>query len=237
MIYIHGDTHGEYSYFSDRWLPGQSQWTSVDKLIITGDFGFVFRGERNSLAEKNNLDALAKKSYEILFLDGNHEGFDYLEDYPEEIRYGAPVRRIRDNIFWLQRGYIYTIEDHSFFVMGGGYSIDKAWRLGYQRNYNEKIWFAQELPSQEEYRRAITALQNVGMKVDYILTHTAPRTIIPRVIFKAPDPQESELTGFLDWVYHEVDFKKWYIGHLHMDLQVNEQMIACFDQLHIIEEY
>lgn len=52
MIYIHGDTHGEYSYFSDRWLPGQSQWTSVDKLIITGDFGFVFRGERNSLAEK-----------------------------------------------------------------------------------------------------------------------------------------------------------------------------------------
>lgn len=234
MIYIHGDTHGEISRFTDRWLPGQSAWTSDDKLIITGDFGFVFRGEGNSLAEKNNLDELARKPYEILFVDGNHEGFDYLEGYPEENRYGAPVRRIRDNIFWLQRGYIYTIEKHTFFVMGGGYSIDKAWRMDYERVSGEKIWFEQELPAPEEYRRAIATLQNAGMRVDYILTHTAPRTIIPRVICKAPDPHERELNGFLDWVYHEVSFKAWFFGHFHMDMRVNEQMIACFEILHRI---
>ena len=49
---------------------------------------------------------------------GNHEGFDYLLNYPEEERYSASVRRIRDNIFWLQRGFVYTIEGIRVFVMG-----------------------------------------------------------------------------------------------------------------------
>lgn len=114
MINITGDRHGEEARFSDTALPDQSKWTEADKLIIAGDFGFVFQGEKKFLSEKNKLDALAKKKYEILFVDGNHEGFDFLVDYPEEERYGAPVRRIRDNIFWLQRGYIYTIEGKTF---------------------------------------------------------------------------------------------------------------------------
>ena len=70
------------------------------------------------------------------------------------------------------------------------------------------------------------------MKMDYILTHTAPRTIIPRVISKTPDPHEDELNGFLDWIYHEAEFKSWYFGHFHMDMQVNDQMVACFEKIH-----
>ena len=234
MIYVRGDTHGDFTYFTDEQMPGQSGWTSADKLIVTGDFGFVFSGYR---AERSKLDELARKPYEILFLDGNHENFDLLEKYPEEERYGAPVRRIRDNIFWLQRGYLYTIEEHTFFVMGGGYSIDKAWRLNYEKTYGDKIWFPQEMPSPEEYHRAIATLEGCGMKMDYILTHTAPRTIIPRVISKTPDPHEDELNGFLDWIYHEAEFKAWYFGHFHMDImdmQINDQMVACFEKVHQI---
>ena len=103
MIHITGDRHGEYDGFSDDKLPGQSSWGENDTVIITGDFGYVMRGERNSLPEKNNLDELAKKRYTICFCDGNHESFDSLVNYPEEIRFGAPVRRIRKNIFWLRR--------------------------------------------------------------------------------------------------------------------------------------
>lgn len=233
MIYIRGDTHGDLSCFFDEKMAGQSAWTSGDKLIVTGDFGFAFRG---SLAERNNLNELAGKPYEILFIDGNHENFDILQTYPEEERYGAPVRRIRDNIFWLQRGNLYTIEGHTFFVMGGGYSIDKAYRLNYEQVSREKVWFAQEMPSSEEYHRAIATLERCGMKMDYILTHTAPSLIIPRVIGKNPDPHEGELNGFLTWIYKEADFKKWYFGHFHVDMQVNDQMIACFDKMHQIQE-
>lgn len=232
MLRIVGDLHGEEWRFTDEYMPGQSGWDADDKLIVTGDFGFVFHGEKNYLSERNKLDALAKKPYEILFVDGNHEGFDYLVDYPEELRYGAPARRIRDNIFWLQRGCIYTIEDKTFFTMGGAYSMDKAFRMSYQEICGEKIWFRQELPSSEEYHRAIDTLEKAQMKVDYIITHTAPKSIIPRVIGKMPDPHDMELTGFLDWIYHEVNFKKWFFGHFHEDLAVTEQLIACYQQIY-----
>lgn len=232
MIYIRGDTHGELSCFRD---PKLSALGSGDKLIITGDFGFVFRGGDDCPEERERLDALARLPYEILFVDGNHEGFDYLERCPELMRYGAPARQLRPNIFWLQRGYVYTIEGTTFFTMGGGYSLDKGWRLNFQSYYGDKIWFEQEMPTPAEYHRAIANLREHRMQVDCILTHTAPRLIIPRVIHRAPDPHEAELNGFLDWVYTEVDFKRWYFGHLHMDEQLNDQMIACYETIHILD--
>ena len=234
MIYITGDTHGEEFRFTDEAMPGQSLWTKDDKLVVAGDFGFVFRDEKKSLSERNKLNTLARKPYEILFVDGNHEGFDYLCQYPEELRYGAPVRRIRDNIFWLQRGYLYTIEEKTFFVMGGAYSMDKAFRLSYQELCGEKIWFGQELPTAEEYRRAIDTLETAQKKVDYIVTHTAPASIIPRLIGRIPDPHDAELTGFLDWVYHEVSFQKWFFGHFHEDRIMTAQMIACLNAVHSV---
>lgn len=235
MIYIIGDRHGEEDSFSEDRLPGQGEWTREDIVIVTGDFGFVMRGEKQRVSERNKLDALAGKPYTIVFCDGNHEGFDYLEGYPEEHHFGGPVRRIRDNVFWLQRGYVYNIGGWDFFVMGGAYSMDKAWRLRYQEICGEKIWFERELPSAEEYRRAIHTLEQRQHRVDYIITHTAPRTIIPRVIGKHPDPHDAELTGFLDWVYHEVDFRRWYFGHFHDDLEVNEQMVCCYEKIHRLE--
>lgn len=236
MIYIVGDRHGEEDGFSDKKLPGQSSWTSNDIVIVTGDFGYVFRGEQSNLPEKNKLDALAQKPYTILFCDGNHEGFDYLEEYQEEIRYGAPVRRIRHNIFWLERGYIYTILGKTFFVMGGAYSIDKAFRLQYQSRYGEKIWFEQELPSAEEYRRAINSLKNHNNKVDCIITHTAPRTIIPRITGGYPDDHDRELTGFFDWIYNEITYTKWYLGHFHIDLQILPNLVCCYNALYRFDD-
>lgn len=231
MIYIRGDTHGEEGQFCDEVMPGQSQWTAEDILIVTGDFGFVFFGEKRYLSERNRLDALARKPYQILFVDGNHEGFPYLLSYPEEIRFGAPVRRIRDNIFWLQRGYVYEIGGHSFFVMGGAYSMDKAFRLNWSQLHGEQAWFREELPSAEEYRRAAENLRAREMTVDYILTHTAPRSVIGRIIHAAPDMNDSELTGFLDWVWFGAKFKHWYFGHFHEDMELNDQLSACFTQL------
>ncbi len=231
MIYIIGDRHGEPDGFSEAQLPGQSAWTAKDIVIVTGDFGYVMRGEAHNAAEKRKLDELAEKPYKILFCDGNHENFDALSEYPEEIRFGGPIRKIRKNIFWLQRGYIYGIDGKSFFVMGGAYSIDKAFRLYYAEMYGEKIWFPQELPCKEEYARAIAELRSHNMCVDYIITHTAPTALIPRLIGKAPDPHDAELTGFFEWVYTEVQFQKWFFGHFHMDLQLNERIRSCYKEV------
>ena len=236
MIYIRGDTHGELSCFTDEKMPGQSRWTKDDKLIVTGDFGFVFYGGESSIVDRSKLNELAKKPYEILFVDGNHENFPALEAYPEVARYGAPVRQLRPNIFWLRRGYVYTIEGKTFFAMGGGYSIDKASRLDYQKACGQPVWFAEEMPSDAEYRRAIETLKSRNMTVDYILTPTAPRGIIQQVIFRPPDPHEGELNRFLDWIYYEVTFEKWFFGHLHEDRNLYDLMIACYEDVHPLED-
>ncbi len=99
MIYIRGDVHGEDGQFCEGVMPGEASWDGNDILIIAGDFGCVFQGEGRYLSERNKLNALAKKPYRILFVDGNHEGFPFLMAYPVEIQYGAPVRKIRENIF------------------------------------------------------------------------------------------------------------------------------------------
>lgn len=234
MIYVTGDRHGGYDGFSDSKLPGQSSWTDEDTVIITGDFGYVMRGEKNCLSERNNLDELEGKIYTICFCDGNHESFDCLEQYPEEIRFGAPVRRIRHNIFWLQRGYVYTIEGKTFFVFGGAYSIDKAFRLQYQAVCGEKIWFEKELPTPEEYLRAIASLQDHNNQIDYIITHTAPGAIIPRITGTNAAAGERPLTDFLNYIYHEVSFQKWFCGHYHCDLKINTLIDVCYEVAHEI---
>lgn len=81
--------------------------------------------------------------------------------------------------------------------MSGAYSVDKAFRLSYQEICGEKIWFQQELPSSEEYHRAINSLKRHSNTVDYIITHTAPRAIITRITNGYPDDHDRELTGFL----------------------------------------
>lgn len=235
MIYIRGDTHGQIGQFSEEAMPGESSWTKEDILIVTGDFGFVFMGEQNYLSEKNNLDRLTRKSYTVLFADGNHDGFPFLKQYPEEIRYGAPVRRIRNNVFWLQRGYTYDIEGHTFFVMGGAYSVDRVFRQQYFERTGERIWFEEELPNREEYTRAIANLNTCGREVDYVITHTAPTSVIFRLTQGMPDVHEKELAGFLEWVYYEVSFTKWFFGHFHIDRVLDDSMVSCYRQVYKLE--
>ena len=235
MIYIRGDTHGDPGEFTPEVMPGEDRWTKDDILLITGDFGFLLRDGEKHPRELEKLDTLARKPYTIAFVDGNHEGFPFLNACPTEVRWGAPVKRLRHNVFWLRRGYIYTIAGIRFFVMGGAYSPDKAFRLKYAHISGEAIWFPEELPCPEEYHRAIASLEAAGKKVDYILTHTAPRSIIPRLIHAMPDPHDAELTGFLDWVCHEVEFRGWYFGHFHEDLHLDDRLVAVFRQVHCLK--
>ena len=94
--------------------------------------------------------------------------------------------------------------------------------MKYQEICGQKIWFEQGLPNASEYRRAIENLRASNMEVDYIITHIAPTSIIYRLIGRTSDTHDVELTGLLDWVYHEEKFKKWYFGRFHKDTQVSQ---------------
>lgn len=85
MVYLTGDTHGDL----DRFKHGKLRWLGKrDTVVVLGDFGFVWDGSKE---EQKKLDWLRKRPYTLLFLDGSHENYDLLKQYPTEERFGGKV--------------------------------------------------------------------------------------------------------------------------------------------------
>ena len=104
MIYITGDTHSDFSRFTEEKFPIQSEMTKDDYIIICGDFGGVWTFEEESSKEKEALDWLNNKNFTTLFVDGNHENYTRLYNYPIEEWKGGKVHKIRDSVLHLMRG-------------------------------------------------------------------------------------------------------------------------------------
>ena len=83
MVYLTGDTHGDI----DRFKHGKLRWLGKrDTVVVLGDFGFVWDGSKE---EQKKLDWLRKRPYTLLFLDGSHENYDLLKQYPTEERFAC----------------------------------------------------------------------------------------------------------------------------------------------------
>ena len=93
--------------------------------------------------------------------------------------------------------------------------------------FENRSWWKEELPSNSEYREVTASLKENGNCVDYIITHTAPTEII-RHMGQSQDVHDSELCGFLEWVMHEVEFKRWFFGHWHTERVVLDKFRAIY---------
>ncbi len=121
MIFITGDTHGDFTRFSSQNFPEQQTMTKKDYVIICGDFGGIWNGSKE---EEYWLDWLDEKPFTTLFVTGNHENYDLLKTYPFQYWNGGRVQRIRPSILHLTRGQIFEISGKTFFTMGGASSHD-----------------------------------------------------------------------------------------------------------------
>jgi len=226
MVFITGDTHGNIDIFklsAKKWRIGSSL-TKNDYLIICGDFGLIWDLNNSRDEEKHWLDWLTNKPWTTLFIDGNHECFPRLLSYPEIEMFNSKVGKITDSIYHLKRGNIYTIENKTFFCFGGARSEDKENRVEFIS------WWKEELPSYAEYLQGISSLVSVNKTVDYIITHTAPASLIHKITqFKFNDT-EYDLTLFFDQLLQEVNFKRWYCGHLHID-ESFENIICLYNKI------
>ena len=226
MIAITGDTHGEVLRFFT--LP--VRLGRGDTLIVAGDFGCLFDPQGRDEAK---LEQLSTLPYTILFLDGNHECFPRIYSCPEETFCGGRVHRVRDNILHLMRGQVYDMEGISFFTMGGGYSIDKMYRIP------GRSWWPEEMPNQEEYALGRRMLARRGGRVDFIISHAAPASVMAHLVksgvFQTSFPQEAPLHAYLQEVEEHTRYKRHYFGHLHMDGGMPGGQVAlyrdCYDLL------
>ena len=117
MIYITGDTHSDFTRFTEDQFPIQTEMTKNDYVIICGDFGGVWTFEEESSREKEVLDWLNNKNFTTLFVDGNHENFTRLyNDYPVEEWHGGKVHKIRDSVLHLMRGEIFDIDGKKIII-------------------------------------------------------------------------------------------------------------------------
>ncbi len=221
MIYLTGDTHIpiDVGKLSSKRFPEQKEMTNTDFLIICGDFGGVWCGDNEELYWRKWLD---NKNFTTLFIDGNHENYDMLEEYPEIDFLGGKAHKISNKIYHLMRGQIYNINGKKIFTFGGASSHDKDSRK------EGKSWWSRELPSENEINVAIKNLTKANWEVDIVITHCAPSTI-QRLI--NPSYDENILTDFLDNVKEKLIFEKWYFGHYHIDKQIDKNLFAVFNSI------
>lgn len=227
MFFIAGDIHGDFEVYKVldffRKESEKKKLTESDYLILLGDVGVCFDGGKKDEAVRRQLELLPVT---VLWIDGNHENFQIVSKLPISSWKGGEVQFIGDKIIHLMRGNVYDIDGTTFFTMGGGYSIDKSHRI-------ENVdWWADEMPSLDEYERGMANLKAHNNQVDYILTHTAPKSIAGSLV-KSVMPGEEVLQDYLEDIATKVTFKKWFFGHWHLDKTI-DKFVGVYDKVWVI---
>ena len=219
MIYVTGDTHGNFRRFQPEYFPEQAGVTKNDVVIITGDCGGVWFGDSR---DDETLDWLERLPFTLAFVCGNHENYDALERYPVAEWHGGKVHRVRPHVLHLMRGQVFELESYRFFTMGGAKSHDTNHRI------NHISWWRQELPSDEEYSEALQNLERYNWQVDYIITHCAPTSI---ALMGSRHNEADRLTDFLQEVRERAKYYYWLFGHYHDNKAVDEKHILLWEQI------
>ena len=244
MVFVTGDCHGNFRRFQSDYFPEQANMTKDDTVIITGDFGGVWFGDSR---DDETLDWLERLPFTLAFVCGNHENYDALARYPVAEWRGGKVHRVRPHVLHLMRGQIFELEGSRFFTMGGAKSHDiedgilepdapdferrlmmlqRKPRARYRINHIS--WWAQELPSDEEYAEARRSLDAVGWQVDYIITHCAPTSI---ALMGSRHNEADWLTDFLQEVQERAKYHYWLFGHYHDNRAIDEKHILLWEQI------
>lgn len=208
---IVGDTHGDLNFK----VFFKARKAGYKNIFICGDFGYIWDGSEK---ENRRLDYLSSIGLNIYWIDGNHENFDLLEKYPVVNFNGGKAHKIRDNIYHLMRGEIFTFGDKKILAFGGANSTDKHLRK------EGKSWWHQEVPSDLDKNNARKNLLKHNNKVDYIITHTAHTRALNDM---NGNYRVDEVSDFLSEIYHTTEFDHWYFGHMHVNHTYVEGKSTC----------
>ena len=248
MVYVTGDCHADFKRFSTENFKDQTEMTRDDYVIVCGDFGGVWC---DSSEERWWLNWLEEMPFTLLFVDGNHENFDrlYSDEFEAVDFHGGKAHKIRDNVYHLMRGYIFEIEGKKFFAFGGASShdisdgiLDESDFSSY-RSFLKKVrqmedenkmfrinhlsWWKEELPTQQEMNFGLQTLLENNNSVDYVITHCCPQSIASICGFREPDV----LTKYFNDIDRKIEFKKWFFGHYHNDIQILDKYVMLYHQI------
>lgn len=217
MLYVTGDLHADWRDFESRPF---GRLKKEDRVIICGDFGMIWDG---SAEEKRQLAKIGKSRHDILFLDGAHENFELLKQYPVEEWNGGKVQVISGRLIRLMRGQVYNIDGKKVFTFGGGESDDRDMREP------GVSWWPEEMPSMEEMREGIENLVQNDWQVDYILTYDAPSSVCRLMAQGAREINPFEV--YLDHIAEKCRYVRWVMGDFHVNKRLSTSMNAVYDDV------
>lgn len=196
MILFLGDIHGDFNILRQAHELAHAKGASA--VIQVGDFGF----------EEGCEDDLERAGFQIptFVIDGNHENFDYLEQF-------SGISEIATNVFYVPRGTVHEIDGRKIAFLGGACSVDKYIRL--ERNYP---WYPQEVVTDEDIAR----LDGVD-SVDLMVTHVPPQWVIQKhfdpmflvVHFGLPIDWKDPSADRVEKVWRRLNMPPLICGHMH----------------------
>ena len=221
-ILVTGDVHGDILLL----LEMVRNIENDEMLFVTGDFG-LFWFDINSNSDKYTIlnNMLESKNAYIVFVDGNHENHNFINRTEISEFCGAKCHKLLPRVIHIMRGEIVNIDGIKIFCFGGAYSVDRFWR---EKN---KTYFEEELPNENEYDSGLNNLINADFKVDYIITHTCQRRLVKKLGQRHKAIEEIKLQNYIQWIVDNVEYKKHYFGHWHMDKKISESDIAIFNNI------
>ena len=247
MLFVTGDCHGEFGRFNVDIFPEQREMTKEDYVIVCGDFGGVWEKDTESSKEKWWMDWLENKPFTTLFVDGNHENFDRLYNYPVDEWQGGKVHRIRPSVIHLMRGQVFTLDGKKIFTFGGAKSHDISGGIlelddphyklkkrnlkqrGSLFRTNHLSWWKEELPTEEEMQEGLANLKANGNTVDFIVSHCCASST--QALIGGGTYEVDYLNSYFEDIRQSVDFKKWFFGHYHDNKNINAQELLIYEQI------
>lgn len=220
MLFCTGDTHGNPRRLNTKNFPQQHNMTKDDLVIILGDAGLIW-DMYPSGEELYWLKWLNKKPFTTCYLRGNHENHPRLDALPWDSINGFGARRVSDSVFVLESG-VYSFDDINFFVAGGAHSTDIVYRT------EGKTWWPEEVPSMQQRDKMVHTLENVGDKIDFVLSHEMPAHIVGQMPY-IPDEYSRFLSIFVD----DMTPNKlgWYGGHYHVNRTYEDSYHILYDSI------
>lgn len=210
-ILLTGDCHGDFTHFgsiSSHYEPSKTI------IIILGDAGINYW-----LDDLDNLkkDYLTKFGYTYYCVQGNHEEAPQnvpglITEWDDDVNGYVYVDFEYPNIRYFINGAEYKINDKTFLVLGGAYSVDKEFRL--MRGWH---WFKDEQISPEEMSEIFENIKD--NTYDYVLSHTCPYSWRPIDKFLPSIDQskvDSRTEKWLEKINNNIEFDTWFCGHYHI---------------------
>lgn len=229
-LYICGDIHGELETLVFNLTEREKIHDSV--IIIVGDFGVGFgRPQSMDVKYKKVRKRLENNNLKIYTIRGNHDNpefFDGKHDY--------------DRLQFLPDHLVTEVCGLKVYPIGGATSTDLG--LGRKEDNDRFIKMGSRQRCWWPDEGIFVKESSLPVKVDLILTHTAPLAFQPVPIREDHIDYDTwqkilEERRYLDFVLDKVIAKYWFYGHYHtyMSGNIGDMLYRCLPPHDLFKVY